>query len=195
MFSSEKKSIRKEIKSLLNNNQNCFAKWSDIICKKILHSELYKNSTIILAYMALQDEADIQPVISKGFLEGKKVYIPRIISGTNKMDFYRFNPDSCKEGSFGILEPETHNEIFDLNSLSNQNVLMLIPGRAFTKDGKRLGRGKGFYDLFLTELLNKKGDSANCQITLCGICFDCQLLPDLPTEAHDIKMDLIISEE
>ena len=64
---------------------------------------------------------------------------------------------------------------------------MLVPGVAFTKDGKRLGHGKGFYDIYI-ERMKKAGLNPY----LCGICLPCQLVEDIPTDEHDILMDKVV---
>jgi 5-formyltetrahydrofolate cyclo-ligase len=61
----------------------------------------------------------------------------------------------------------------------------LIPGLAFTRDGQRLGRGKGYYDRFLTKL------APDC--FKCGIGYDFQLVDDLPTEPHDVPLDAVVT--
>ena len=61
----------------------------------------------------------------------------------------------------------------------------LIPGLAFTRDGRRLGRGKGFYDRFLTTL------RPDC--FTCGLGHDLQLVEDLPTEPHDVTLDAVVT--
>lgn len=57
--------------------------------------------------------------------------------------------------------------------------LAIIPGMAFTREGARLGRGKGYYDRLLQHL--------HCP--LIGIAFPFQILPYIPTEPHDIAMN------
>ncbi|MDB6149528.1 MAG: 5-formyltetrahydrofolate cyclo-ligase [Chthoniobacter sp.] len=64
--------------------------------------------------------------------------------------------------------------------------VVLVPGLAFTRDGNRLGRGRGFYDRLLA------GKTARTQ--LVGVCFAEQLFEELPCEAHDARMDLVITE-
>jgi 5-formyltetrahydrofolate cyclo-ligase len=62
---------------------------------------------------------------------------------------------------------------------------LVIPGRAFTKNGERLGRGKGYYDKYLASYSGKK----------IGLCFEEQILDEIPTEKHDINMDIIITDK
>ena len=86
---------------------------------------------------------------------------------------------SMKEGEqFGILEPT--GEIFsDYEKID----LMIIPGVAFDRERKRIGRGRGFYDRLLAVNQNKK----------MGICFSCQLVESVPTEDFDVKMDFVVT--
>jgi 5-formyltetrahydrofolate cyclo-ligase len=65
--------------------------------------------------------------------------------------------------------------------------LILVPGLAFSSDRRRLGRGGGFFD----RLLAGRGANA-CKL---GICFSFQLLDSVPTEAHDIVMDVVVTDE
>ena len=116
------------------------------------------------------------------------------------MDFYRyFQSAATTQGSYGILEPQA-NEAFNLLTFLKNNhtarILVLVPGRAFTKDGKRLGRGKGFYDIYfsrLAEALAANPSPQNFKIKKSGVCFAQQLLPDLPTTPDDVLMDSVVS--
>ena len=72
-------------------------------------------------------------------------------------------------------------------SLSPSPLFMLVPGVAFTKDGKRLGHGKGFYDIYIEEMKN-----AGMKPFLYGVCLPCQIVEDLPTDEHDVPMDKVI---
>ena len=62
--------------------------------------------------------------------------------------------------------------------------VLLIPGLAFTKDGHRLGRGKGYYDRYMEKF---KG-------TKIGICFEESLLELIPVDPHDVVMNYVVSD-
>jgi len=66
--------------------------------------------------------------------------------------------------------------------------LILVPGLAFDRSGFRLGRGGGFYDRFLEALPFPRP-------VLCGICFSCQIVPTVPREAHDARVEWVLNEE
>ncbi len=64
--------------------------------------------------------------------------------------------------------------------------VIIVPGVAFTDRGIRLGRGAGFYDRFLAAVPSN--------VPKIGLAFDVQLVPDLPEEPFDVRMDFVISE-
>lgn len=82
------------------------------------------------------------------------------------------------QGKYQIMEPDG-DPFTDFNSID----VALIPGMAFTQDGKRLGRGKGYYDRLLAQMPS---------VYKIGICFPFQLLKDIPTDENDILMDEVI---
>ena len=64
--------------------------------------------------------------------------------------------------------------------------LVLVPGLGFDPDGHRLGRGKGFYDRWLAD---------HSDIATLGVCFDFQIVPHIPVEPHDRRMDGVVTDQ
>ncbi|MCQ2241679.1 MAG: 5-formyltetrahydrofolate cyclo-ligase [Treponema sp.] len=183
-----KNELRTQIKVSLKEAKSTLPAESERICKKLLATKAYRECNCVLAYMALFDEVDLSFVMENALKDGKKVYIPRVVPDSSDMDFFRYDEDSeiaC--GSFGIDEPDSNGEKFLLEK-RDENILVLVPGRAFTADGKRLGRGKGYYDKYLGDLI--RCDPKN--LNLIGVCFPLQVVEDLPVEDHDIKMDEVV---
>ena len=208
-----KQELRTQIKQTLSAlGPDALRSESEALCNKIIESKLYHCCTTLLAYMPLGDEVDITPVINHALSKNKKVYLPRIFPGTNEMEFYRYTADSTTEKDvYGILEPvadkaqsftkliekmsiqqyspAAHSSAFveiDEQDQAFERILILVPGRAFTKDGRRLGRGKGFYDAYLSKI------PLIFDIKKAGVCFACQVLTELPTTPDDIMMDEVI---
>ena len=65
--------------------------------------------------------------------------------------------------------------------------LIVVPGVAFTPSGVRLGRGKGFYDRYLTQ--------PGVRALRFGVCYPHQLVGELPAEPHDVAMDRVFCGE
>lgn len=180
-----KPELRKQIKEILVQQKNSLSKLSESICQNILNSDHYKSADTILAYMALADEVDLQSVIENAIEEGKKLYLPKVDPKSTSMEFYRYNHNNRTiTGAFGIQEPD---ETIPFQLKPESKVLVLVPGRGFSKTGARLGRGKAYYDTYFSQIHQK--------LTMAGICFECQIIQDLPVESHDIFMDLVITEK
>ena len=82
-------------------------------------------------------------------------------------------------GAFGIREPAARCPEISLNRLD----LILVPGVAFDLHGRRLGRGKGYYDRLLAGVRGVK----------CGIAFDEQMVNDVPAGPSDVRMDFMVT--
>ena len=191
-----KQEIRKEIKVLCSQNADLLAAKSTEICKKILSSPQYKTATTLFAYMALPDEVDLTSVILDALEKGKNVALPKIISqGENIIKFFYLDKskkltEQTSTGTYNILEPD---ESLPATPDPAQKTLILVPGRAFTKEGDRLGRGKGYYDRFLSEKIVGSSPTMTSfpNFMLAGVCFDFQIKKSLPVDDRDIKMDFI----
>jgi len=200
-----KQEIRKQIKKILSEiPAAALISQSESICRIITDSQEYKECTCLLAYQPLGDEVDISSIISHTLTcSEKKVFLPYIFPGTNQMEFYRYSKASpTKINSYGIREPEPDTSqsftcwlsSLKASMLKKEKILVLVPGRAFTRDGKRLGRGKGFYDIYFSKISELiKQEALPVSIKKSGVGFDCQLLSDLPLTPDDILMDNIFS--
>ena len=63
--------------------------------------------------------------------------------------------------------------------------IVILPGLAFTRKGSRLGRGGGYYDRFLSIL--------PLDTLKIAVAFETQLHQEIPTNSHDIAVDVIIT--
>jgi 5-formyltetrahydrofolate cyclo-ligase len=129
---------------------------------------------------------------------GKKVFLP-VINGDD-MTACEFKGE-YKIGKYGIKEPivdesrdnacivrNSDTELVDVLMTGGNNGpehfdFVLVPGVGFNPNGYRLGRGKGYYDKFLTKYSN---------LFTVGVCFREQFYLDIPTEPHDIPMHKVI---
>jgi 5-formyltetrahydrofolate cyclo-ligase len=133
----------------------------------------------IASYMALPDELDLSALHRHLWSAGRPLLLPRV-SGPGELAWHVVaGPDELLPGAYGISEPDPRRaRAVPLGD----HALVLVPGVAFTHDGRRLGQGGGFYDRALTGRL----------ATAIGIGFTCQLVDDLPHGAHDRVMDGLI---
>ena len=134
---------------------------------------------VVAAYMPLPDELDTLPLLRALEQAGRRVVIPKVQGG--EMDFYDYSEDTLECGAWGIAEPVCAGA-----PVSPQEIdLMFVPGRAFTAEGARLGRGKGFYDKYMS----REGFRAHT----VGVCYQCQMLDQIPTEPHDRRVDEVLA--
>ncbi len=147
---------------------------------KVVKSSFFKHSQDLGFYAALPDEIDVSSIAQKALDLKKRVFFPKVRGRT--MSFYEvFDLEKdLKPGKYGILEPIVSRAKKRTQPLD----LILVPGRAFDKKGKRLGRGVGYYD----RLLQKWGDSIRM-----GVAFREQIVTVVPSEPHDIDMDIVLT--
>lgn len=173
-----KKELRKYIKELKHSMPDDLRQKESLsICEAILADEHIGSTQCVMAYYPLPDEPDIVPAITELYRRGKHVLLPAV-AGEN-IELREFNAKGkLDEGAYHILEPRQH------SALSPHNIdVVLVPGVAFTADGKRLGRGKGYYDRFLPQTLNA---------WKIGIAFPFQLVDEIETDAYDCPVDQVI---
>lgn len=130
----------------------------------------------ILLYHSLPDEVHTHNLIAALHAEGKHILLPSVVGSDIVLHEY-ISADSMKEGDYGISE-STGAIFTDYAHID----VAIIPGMAFTPDGHRLGRGKGYYDRLLRHLHCPK----------IGIALPFQVVDNIPHEPHDIMMDRVI---
>ncbi len=138
--------------------------------------EFIKAKTVMV-YLAKADEVDTAPIAEQARADGKGLIVP-VVNGSEILPCEL--EDRLEASDLGVLEPVTRKMV------NKDNIdLVIVPGRAFSASGGRIGRGKGFYDRFLTSLSNS--------VPTIGICFSCQLFPSLPVSERDRPVSAVIS--
>ncbi len=135
----------------------------------------------ILFFAPLPDEPDVWPVLELSLALGTNCALP-YFDAEKKSYGAKIVHKLATEivtGEFGVREPAPGCAEISLNRFD----LTLVPGMAFDLRGNRLGRGKGFYDRILKDASGIK----------CGVAYDFQLLEHIPTEAHDARVDFILT--
>ena len=146
---------------------------SDKIMNRLEQTELFQAASCIALYHAIAGEVQTAGFIEKWYRK-KKLLLPLIVGDDLRLLLYE-GPESLKPGPFGILEPKADG----IEVPKNEIDLIIVPGVAFDKDKNRMGRGRGFYDRLLSTLNAPK----------VGICFGFQMIPQVPVEPLDKKMD------
>lgn len=172
----EKKELRANIKALKKQHtKEQLLEQSVAILSKLENDDDFKKARIVMIYSALPDEVQTQAFLEK-WRHRKKIILPTVV-GDDIIPVELAADTTFAVGDFNILEPQ--NEPY-----TGGYDLIVVPGVAFDRNGNRIGRGRGYYDRFLCKHLN---------VRRIGICFDFQLVDEVPTEPNDIKMDKVIS--
>lgn len=157
----------------------------------LFSTENWKKAERVLIYCSYLTEVSTEEMIALAIRTHKKVYCPKITDQKNKqMEFYRIHsPNDLKSGFKGILEPVTQEKYItsDLSNSEKGATLVILPGTAFDHKGNRVGYNGGYYDRYLTRIP---------YASKVAIAFSCQIFAEtLPVEAHDVKADMIITED
>ena len=152
---------KKEIRELIKTKV-CKMKPADrdtaslYVCLQVIGTQRWQEAETVLLYEALPDEVDLTLLRQDAEGSGKQVIMPQ------------------PSADAPAIAPEVLQKVD----------LAIIPGRAFTAQGDRLGRGKGYYDRLLSSLHCPKW----------GVAFSCQIVKELPTDPWDVKLDKIIDQ-
>ena len=178
MILSDKRKVRQAVRAEISKlSAEEKTTLSSQIFNKIAALEEVEKASVIAIFVALHDEPQTSDFIEQLSCKKKRVVVPRIEG--DEMDFYDIS-EGITTGAFGIMEPITTTPVEP-----NEIDVMIVPGVAFTHNGTRLGRGKGFYDKYLS----RKGFRAYT----IGVCYPCQIVKDIPAEAHDKLLDSVVS--
>ncbi len=185
LFAMNKTELRKKILNIRSNadSEQCLM-LSDTICEKFLNSEIYKNATQIFAYSSIKNEVCCNKTIAQALKDGKKVALPKVLSANDSnMEFYYLDDKiSTENGYMGISEPTDLTAV----AIPDGQTVIVTPGIVFDRNFHRIGFGKGFYDRYFNKYA---GDTKKV-----ALCYDFQLLDGIPSDCHDIPVDVIITE-
>lgn len=184
----DKKKLRKEILSIRDAMTEEERKEKSFrILQSVYDMEQFRDAKIILAYADYRSEVITEPLILKSLAEGKSVFCPKVEGGD--MEFYRITDiGDLKEGYKGIREPACGHAFMDSNH--SEGIFMLMPGVVFDKSCHRIGYGKGFYDRYMTRLSEN-----GIRPYTVALCYECQLVSNVPYEVHDMNPEAVITEE
>ena len=142
----------------------------------------YIGADIIFSYVSKEKEVDTLDLIDHSMTQGKIVCVPLTKKEGNSLEARRIDTlNDLRTGNFNILEPKEGTKIVDPKEIE----ILFIPGLAFGTGFERLGRGGGYFDRFLLQSTGLK----------VGLAYEFQIFESLPIQKHDIKMDIIITDE
>lgn len=137
------------------------------------------HADFVYGYMNLFWETGTEEILDHLWDAGVQIALPKVLGET--MEFFHVRSrEDLAVGSFKILEPKDSCEL-----VFWPKAPVLVPGLAFSKDGKRLGKGGGYYDKFL---------SKEPEHRTIALAYEFQLTDGIPAEEHDRPVNVIVTE-
>lgn len=164
----------------LRQDRNDLAAKSRLISRRILSLDRFRNSLKIALYYPVRNEVDTLDVFSHCLESGKDVYFPRVSGLT--LSFHRVHDlAELTPGAYGIPEPSPESDAIEPGNLD----LILVPGVAFDRSGRRLGYGKGYYDrAMINTALHKR----------VSLAYGFQVLDSVPAGKNDLGTGTVVTE-
>jgi 5-formyltetrahydrofolate cyclo-ligase len=175
-----KPALRRILRSSLPEPETQFRESAEI--RRHLRDWLLRHpARTIAAFAALPGEPMLLPLLAE--LPDRRWALPRMSGDRLAFHFVDPMPRGLRTGPFGVAEPGAD----DPECPPADIELFLCPGMAFTRGGKRLGRGKGYYDRTLA--------AAPAGSLRVGVCFRRQVRPELPVEPHDLPVHFLATPD
>lgn len=148
---------------------------------------LYKKAGVVMCYVAIDGEVETRPFLSQALADGKRVVVPVTLKKSRKLIAVEIKDpglDLKRRGPFKIPQPRfSRRRAVPPEKLD----LVIVPGIAFDRRGRRLGRGLGYFDRFLAQV--------PASVPRVGLAFRFQVLKKIPSESHDQPVDRVITEK
>ena len=183
----KKKAIREQAHANRKDQENK-DELSREICARFMALPEYQRARTAMFYVDVRTEVRTRQDLATALAHGKTIVVPWC-NDQGELELFRLESmEDLALGMYKILEPKP-----ELRHLPERQVdvktldIVMVPGVAFTREGARMGHGKGYYDKLL--------EHARPDAPLVALAFECQLFPEIPTQSHDVFMDKIITEK
>ncbi|MFW5975023.1 MAG: 5-formyltetrahydrofolate cyclo-ligase [Bacteroidota bacterium] len=180
MVQEEKEALRKQIRALKKQvSSHEKIRRSKSILDKVEKLEAFQLSHVVMVYWSMSDEVHTHDFIKK-WTKFKSIVLPVVKGDKLELRFFEGEHSLIPGEHYGIMEPvgTLLQDIYQID-------MIIVPGVAFDKQNNRLGRGKAYYD----KLLKKN------RAYKVGVCFDFQVVDQVPVDENDVPVNMVISED
>lgn len=191
-----KQALRREVKrrvAALSAEEK--RRQSLVVSQKLFRHPKYASSQRIAVFLSMNDEVCTQEILKDVFKRGKTCFIPKYETNSNHMDMLKLNSlqdmETLPLTSWNIRQPAEDDKSRDEALTTGGLDLILMPGLGFDRFGKRLGRGKGFYDTFLERC---DGHPKGKPYTI-ALAFKEQMCQEIPVDDNDVLIDEVLYED
>lgn len=145
----------------------------------------YPLSEDFCLYSSVNNEVLTDGIFEDAIAIRKRVYFPRVRFSDQSLEWIRvWNKDNLVPGLWRVPEPQ--GEPVGLR-FGPSGAVIFVPGLGFDMEGNRLGRGRGYYDRFLS--------SSHHSAVIVGLAYEFQLLPRIPADKRDQRVDYVVTEK
>lgn len=183
-MSMHKKALRNEIRARAEAiAPDEVQRRSAAACARLVELPEYRAADTLMIYLSMAHEIDTTPLALRAWDDRKRVLAPAVFWEQRRMTpvEIRSLSSDVRAGASGIREP-----VGDRPAPIGEIDLIVVPGLAFDGRGNRLGRGRGFYDRFLSH--------RDFRATICALAFEEQIVEAVPAEAHDMRVHVIVTD-
>jgi 5-formyltetrahydrofolate cyclo-ligase len=179
-----KKALRQELRARLANvPPDELRQRSAVACRLLCEQPEYRRAEILMIFLSSPSEIDTQQLALQAWADLKRVLAPRVTWDQRRMLPIELKSlvSGVQAGYMGIREPVEGMPVpvADID-------LVVVPGLGFDGQGNRLGRGRGFYDRFLSHP-DFKGVS-------CALALEEQFVEAIPVGPHDACIDMLATD-
>jgi 5-formyltetrahydrofolate cyclo-ligase len=159
------------------------AEWSRRACERVAELPEFAAAGHVMAYVSFATELQTAHLCETIVRLGKRLYVPRVRDAmTMEACPWDGDPATLIAGFQTVPEPRPEALAVDPARVD----LIIVPGLAFDESCMRLGRGRGYYDRFLSD--------PRVRAKTCGLAYECQVADALPADPHDKPVDLLVTE-
>jgi len=180
----DKAGIRKELLSKRDNIPPVVRRAKNrMICARLLSLDEFRKASVIFFFASFRTEVDTTEMIKSSLFSGKRVLLPKVDKDRHELLLYEIRDfGELAPGYMGIPEPPVSENQMSINDAD----IVIIPGAGFDASGNRIGYGGGYYDRLLSGLQKN--------IPVVAPSFEEQLVDVLPSEPHDIRVQMIVTD-
>ncbi|KAL6772094.1 hypothetical protein ACKKBG_A28910 [Auxenochlorella protothecoides x Auxenochlorella symbiontica] len=162
---------------------------------------LFKTAQSVAVYVDCERLREVQTesIVTAALKSCARVYVPRVLDRDSNMHFLRLQglEELVQVPPFGIREPPLTDAAGAPRSDALQSPdplqLIIMPGLAFDESGRRLGRGGGYYDKFITSIRQRSLERSWKTPLLVALAFNAQMVDSIPVGHHDVPVDVIVT--
>lgn len=151
------------------------------ILNRLLAAEAFQRAETIFTFVSWKSEVDTYGIIKYAWEMGKRTAVPKVEG--KEIQFYEMTELSqLKPGAWNIPEPDVTK---CRPAVPGGSDFMVLPGAVFDEKCGRIGYGGGFYDRY---------QETYPGVPNAAVAFEEQIVPVVPSEVHDIRPEMVITD-